>query len=901
LFASSEPLLKLADVGAGVDPNACVPWLQEMRNWDLRHVAGESKVGDMKATRLQCFKARVGGQKTLTKSKFFESLPKWYRGPSTDEAEKLFNKLDTSGDGTLDFEEYNWENLCGFRGALLTSLGAQIKLFSQGFSILDKNKDGDLKKDEFISESIVLLGLSDSTAQAIFAVLDVGESPGVITRKEFELLGGLPRMRLQVEEKEPDQRDAFKQADKNSDGNLDQPEFVAHAQDMGDFKNANAVTPVLHQLDANSDGTIAKDEYINKCYRMTGGTCNGMRKVCNAWRGPVFCASGTVMQLEAPCTCAPGYCAKNGGCIPEELHSSKDSPLGPDAGGVLSKMKDITVQSVIEKYLGGKGNTMNPAEGVAAVLLGIAIMIQLKGAFTAFPELGVATFFASVLAFTSVTTTCFRAYSAPKSIENSLQIFLMILLFCAITNAVLSLVRVWGPSGNKIPLICWYTTDDEDEWGLNVEEEFKVRIYNNVFKITMLVCVAALWEAPLDGVKSNQTRFMLIMLYVFIVALVSQLLEEEVNSVACRRQKCELHVGQITQNKKKTRPHKVHHAKLPCLAAWWNEFLMDDQLKEYAQTELAEVWPDPDKRKLLPNANRRKRCCTFELQRTYPEPKDIGNDPGDDPRFDDMPELKPNELVFVAPGGWHGNRVFRKVVVMWEDTHIQLVVRGLVSKDVEVSTSEDWKLMGPNPDAFPSIQVVDPSEVTSSQSLQQKMWIVTQAGASGLIIGQRSSGGLEADKFGGVFDENPASLDKSQNFWYHEYETKYIQKRKDEWNFNREWVGRDMDSVLQFMFGGGEANSKTKLGCAVNTFLLYCADMQELEWLLEETRQDTHSLSIARDRASKSSSMPGESPEDSDEEWDEEEDPDISCIYAGYAVRRRANGEGAAMVQEEVH
>jgi Ca2+-binding EF-hand superfamily protein len=819
-----RPVLELAEL-RGRSHEVCVPWLAELRSWDLHQfTGGKGAVTDMKTTREQCFKARAGGSSRLSNYSFLGSLGKWYHGPSRDEAARLFAVLDTSGDGSLDYEEYNWENLCGFRGLLLTVLGAQKLPFTQGFHILDKNRDGELKEDEFMAESTgELLGLHASAARDIFKILDVNTSEGSITRSEFEHLGGLPRLRLQIEKKEPDVANAFQEADKNNDRNLQKAEFLAHAQVMGDFRNLKAASSVMRDLDKNHDGVLARSEYVNTCWKSTGAICNGLDAFCDQWRGPVFCGRDGALQMNRPCMCAPGYCAKNGACIPEELHASSDQPLGPEAGKVLAKMQTISVNSLQREYLGGRSD-VNPAETIVSLLFVLAILMQLKSAFTSFPALAVLSFAASIISFTLVATVFFRAYSVPYSMKNDAQLLVALLIYCSIAYCVTSLTRLWSPAAAKTPIICWFTNDDADEFGLDIAEERIVWMFNCLSQVVMAVCTLGLWEGPLDAQESSRTRFMLLLLYAFIVVLDSQLLVIELSNCAARKLKCELHLHQRTVGPRSS----TIHTRLISLAAWWNDFCTDAELEGRDVLEKGQL---PRK----PSAF--KRFNTFEVFRTWPDP------PKRQPRLKSMPTELCNELFSL--NSTVAQSVYGKVVVIWEDANLEM----------ESVTS-----------AVPRLKLIEDAEDMTSQTLQEKMWMVTQAGASGLVIGQRLAGALNAEKFG-TSPQHP----KPEFVWSGSYKVKdgnadSLQKSAPD--FEKDWM------TMNFLFGGTKA-SRTAMGCAVNTFLIGFTDMQELEWALSERSQDARSIDdIAKAKDGRDDAL-----------------HPSQVICASFAQRRRAAGE----------
>jgi Ca2+-binding EF-hand superfamily protein len=913
LFASSEPVHSV--VPAPAPAGACVPWLAELRAVDLYNSTG-GEVGrdavDMKKLRRVAFEKRVvGGYSGLQKMAFMQSLNDWFKGPTHDEGELLFDQLDSSGDGMLSFQEYNWENLCGLRGLLLAALAADGKTWTQGFSFMDTNTDGDISQEEFVEECTGKnIGLSSTTAEDLFKVVDA-DSSGVVNRTEFEAVGGLPRLRVQVAEKESDESVAFKQADLNKDGHLDDFEFMRHAENMGDFRDESVVPPIMHELDKNKDGKVEKDEYVNKCWTKTAGLCSEGR--CQRWRGPASCAAPYFGQLDKPCVCAPGYCTKNGACIPEELHNSEDFLLGPDAGHMLEKMEQVSAENIYDKYFKGHSN-MNPAEGVVAVMLTISILIQLKYAFQAFPALGVLMFTISVIAFYLVTKSCFRAFSVPDSIENTVQLLVLLLVYAAITVSATSLTRIWAPPNARIPIICWFVTDDLDEYGLNRCEELKVQAYLNLFHAVTILCAIGMYEAPLEGVNRFSTKFMLVVLYVCIVILDTQLLNVELKACSARRYRFDLYVCQVTPSPQ-SKP-EVHMASLPCLSAWWNELLLQRHLWQFRDAAGLQDRLDPYHEEQISNVrtlqDNTKRFCKFTTVRTpvesqTPATAAMGFK-------SQVPPKGSNELFFLSPrhGGNFGHYVHGKVVVMWEDTEIEFAWKS--DNFFGGTTASPWRTvdaleLDPNVGTentilreLPGVMVIH--QGSGRQTLQQKMLVLTQAGAAGLIIGQRGPGNLNADQFQ-LYPDPPDrdfDLGNRKSVWRGAYylrryaiydqgfDSKVIySESKDAYSrhdFVEKWLGNWWTQTLKVIDDVPE--TAVEDGVAINSFLITAMDMQELQWALEERHQDSgHDMDSQRNDHYRSKGATGSEAPEGSGPLALDLPPVPTVMYAVFAKRRR--------------
>lgn len=809
------------------DAEACIPWLSELRAQDLYNFTdGKGHVEDMKASRLQMFKARTHGHLLLKKTAWHASLPNWFHGPSYVDAGALFNRLDTSGDGALSFEEYNAENLCGFRRSLLEVLATRKETLFEGFRLLDENGDGELQEKEFVAQSAgPLLGLTVNNAKKIFKLCDSDGKPGVLTRTEFQRLGGLPMLRLEVEDKEPDAEIAFRQADKNHDKQIDQAEFEEHAEDMGGFEQEAAILSASHALDLNRDGSIEKSEYVNTCWKSTGGDCNGADS-CEQWRGPTFCFRELPTSLHGTCTCAPGFCAKNGLCIPEELHSATDQPLGPKSSVVLQRMQDVGLT-----VLGNGASNVNPTKGVVALLLGVAVMIQMKSAISTFPWLGMVLFTLSVVAFYIVTTTVLRTLSVPGSIDSADHVVVFMFAFCAVSLSLTSWVRAWSPGGSKIMCVCYYAHDDSGEYGLDLGEELKVRAYGWFMVITNCLCAMGLSLLPPTYSKDTQTKVILLMLYVCIFVLDSCMLEKEVKQCSNRRMPWTLTL--------RCGPASAH---LACISAWWNCKEADGNEKDDCGHVV-------------------KNMLTFKSYRQSPNSasgvgehkRHMSQKDEADLQLREMGERQTRgELLHLTPSNGFGdgpvNYVRGRVVLLWEDTHLQLVVpegeqdvmdfsstlssagTSTVKRWNEKDTTK-WTPVGgvesgvgaPKDEngqyMCPWVRVVDTKRTDSAvtQTVQQQMLVLAQAGAAGLIVGQRDvcAGGLDPSKFG-TFPFSPNQL------WKGEYKSDGDKKKE---------VRTRKDFCVDCMLP--KAEKCVRHGTAVNTVMIRNMDMEELAWAFE--------------------------------------------------------------------
>jgi hypothetical protein len=112
----------------------------------------------------------------------------------------------------------------------------------------------------------------------------------------------------------------------------------------------------------------------------------------------------------------------------------------------------------------------------------------------------------------------------------------------------------------------------------------------------------------------------------------------------------------------------------------------------------------------------------------------------------------------------------------------------------------------------------------SAQSVQQKMLIAAQAGAKGLIVGQRGIDEFKSELFGDAPIE-PAQL------WPGRYTSTDGGTELTKDDFKSDFTSGKLT--------GGERVTK---GCAINTLLISNLDMQEIAWALEERSGDSEGM-----------------------------------------------------------
>jgi len=107
------------------------------------------------------------------------------------------------------------------------------------------------------------------------------------------------------------------------------------------------------------------------------------------------------------------------------------------------------------------------------------------------------------------------------------------------------------------------------------------------------------------------------------------------------------------------------------------------------------------------------------------------------------------------------------------------------------------------------------------------MFLATQAGASGMIVGQRDiTTGLNAKAFG-----TSKSKVKETWLWPGTYSTAIGDKKKEPFNFQEDWKRKKWESKNE--------NAIT-VGCAINAVIISRVDMLELTWICEDHERAEH-------------------------------------------------------------
>jgi len=246
---------------------------------------------------------------------------------------------------------------------------------------------------------------------------------------------------------------------------------------------------------------------------------------------------------------------------------------------------------------------------------------------------------------------------------------------------------------------------------------------------------------------------------------------------------------------------------------------------------------------------------------------------------------------------------------MWEDTSIEFAWKSdsfIGSRNRSPwRTRESIDLDG-SPDGSKESQVLRelPGVIVSTgneqQTLQQKMLILTQAGASGLIIGQRGHGCLDADNFKNrplPPDGDSQNAGNRKTVWtgtYHlrrfdireqEFDTKVeISETRDVFNrydFVNNWLGAEWKAFFNPF--GTQSNTYVEDGVAINTFLIDSMDMQELKWSLEKRHQDSGYDTHAQER--QLSAGRGDGASESGQATDDQPDIPHCKMYASFSCR----------------
>jgi Ca2+-binding EF-hand superfamily protein len=148
--------------------------------------------------------------------------------------EKLFNKFDTNGDGTIDKDELATAQANSEDG----SRDAEL------LSSLTTDSNGGISKDDFKSQ-----------VQALFA-----------QKRGQGAQGGAPPP-------PPDAADMFSKVDANGDGSLDQSELEEMAS-MGPEGGPSA-SQMLKEMDTDGSGTVSQDEFKAQMEKMQSNMMAG--------------------------------------------------------------------------------------------------------------------------------------------------------------------------------------------------------------------------------------------------------------------------------------------------------------------------------------------------------------------------------------------------------------------------------------------------------------------------------------------------------------------------------------------------------------------------------------------------------------------------------------------------
>jgi len=756
---------------------ACVPWLAELRSADLRAateatgtVLGGTDV-DMKALRQEAFRIRVGkNQDRLEKAAFLskKSLDAWFHGPSKEGADALFNTLDQSPrDGALTLDEYNWENLCGYRQQLFTATSIRSENLLRGFNLMKPVGDSELDEAEFIKASTgPLLGISEASARTAFATLDTDES-GSVDRLEFQDVGGLPRLRMEVAEKEPDRSTAFDEADADKDGYLNRTQFEQHALAMGGFaRSGGGVASAFHSLDTDKDGRVARAEYARDCQRRTSGMCN-YASGCEAWRGPSFCDG----LKNGICTCALGFCAKAGACVPEELRASGDSPHGP-----LTAATSQTFEEAEDKIWIGDGSPLDLSKTLAAAFLFLLLRGQIQSSLTSFPYLTLAVLMFAIGYYIKIVGSfVLQIKPIPGSLATHTQVILFIATCFSAIVAASNFALLLAPDGAVATIVLYFVWDDNVVGCSEAEARF-IQVCLTFSSVIFALCIAGPLLAPIPGIGEDFTgKQMLCVIYVLTIGMHIWITE-----------------FQLAKNMKSrmiwtlTVKNTVFEAGTPAKGAEWNtgEVFELRRSKPVAWTgqEGAEA-----------------------MQRHFLDAAAIS----------DLDALPPEGALYYIPVGQDRSMkqsqchfVRGRVLLIWEGTCLELVqpTEPGVWQSVHDQGRDFRAIAYPNGQMLcPWLRVSREDDNVDEAWEQQAMHAATQAGAIALIIGLRVAGPIHESKlFTGA--KRPVA-----NPWTGTYE-----------------VDKTTMSAGQYV-RNWENDEPVELGSAVDSYIISQSSMAELE------------------------------------------------------------------------
>mmetsp|Transcript_5231 Transcript_5231/g.8768 ORF Transcript_5231/g.8768 Transcript_5231/m.8768 type:complete len:340 (+) Transcript_5231:57-1076(+) len=193
------------------------------------------------------------GSKSLEEKEFIPMATEQL-GCDKDDAVKLFNEIDASGNGSVSFAEFDsWLKGGGGIDKLL-----QYRDLKNAFKNADKDGNLSLDADEFVKLAKEAMNLKQAEAASLFKKIDANEN-GSVCFDEFEAyvdgLGGMDNFKVYSEI-----IDAFKAADNDKSGALEIAEFsklVKEKLGLNKFKAAK----IFRSIDKDKSETVSLEEF----------------------------------------------------------------------------------------------------------------------------------------------------------------------------------------------------------------------------------------------------------------------------------------------------------------------------------------------------------------------------------------------------------------------------------------------------------------------------------------------------------------------------------------------------------------------------------------------------------------------------------------------------------------
>lgn len=143
----------------------------------------------------------------------------------------------------------------------------QIQEFKQVFEIFDKDGDGDISSSE-LTEVIKAMGMDETSVQELVKHVDI-DGDGVVSFEEFCLLL-VKRMAVDEEDLAKElARKAFEKMDDDKDGYLSVQELGRTMKFLGERLRKNELEEMLAFADADSDGLVSLNDFINIMQRIS--------------------------------------------------------------------------------------------------------------------------------------------------------------------------------------------------------------------------------------------------------------------------------------------------------------------------------------------------------------------------------------------------------------------------------------------------------------------------------------------------------------------------------------------------------------------------------------------------------------------------------------------------------